>query len=248
MNELTIADTTIHRDSNDRYCLNDLHRAAGGEEKHSPNRWARSAACKSLILLLTPKKALAPFEIVKGGAAPGAYGCKEVVYSYAMWVSTEFHLKVIEAYDALVTQPPTQMPNLNDPRVLQGLLLGYSQQLIVAEAKIAEQTPLVDAIKLISASPGDLCLSDAAKSLGMKIKDFIGWLRANDWIFRRLGSGQWAAKADKMKAGLLDHRQAMVNLGKENERSVSQCVVTPKGLTTIAIALGREISPLFAPH
>lgn len=31
---LTIANTTIRQDAEGRYCLNDLHKAAGGEAKH----------------------------------------------------------------------------------------------------------------------------------------------------------------------------------------------------------------------
>ncbi|MBU2285749.1 MAG: KilA-N domain-containing protein, partial [Gammaproteobacteria bacterium] len=39
------------------------------------------------------------------GRYEGTFVCKELVYAYAMWVSASFHLKVIRAYDSLVTAP-----------------------------------------------------------------------------------------------------------------------------------------------
>lgn len=41
------------------------------------------------------------------GRYGGTWGCKELVYAYAMWISAAFHLKVIRAYDAMVTTPAT---------------------------------------------------------------------------------------------------------------------------------------------
>lgn len=40
---------------------------------------------------------------VRGGRQPGTFAIKELVYAYAMWISAEYHLKVIQAYDRLVT-------------------------------------------------------------------------------------------------------------------------------------------------
>jgi len=71
-----------------------LHKSAGGEERHSPNRWTRTDGYQSLVLELTPELAFAPSESIRGGAAPGTYVCKELVYAYAMWISPAFHLKV----------------------------------------------------------------------------------------------------------------------------------------------------------
>lgn len=36
MNSLAIAGITIKQDQDGRFCLNDFHKAAGGERKHRP--------------------------------------------------------------------------------------------------------------------------------------------------------------------------------------------------------------------
>lgn len=53
---------------------------------------------------LSRKSCLAPTNVLKGGKTPGTYVSKALVYAYAMWISEDFHLQVIEAYDALVTK------------------------------------------------------------------------------------------------------------------------------------------------
>ncbi|MFT8655962.1 MAG: KilA-N domain-containing protein [Acetobacter papayae] len=100
---LTILSTAIRQDAEGRYSLNDCHKAAGGEESKSPNRFARSEGYKALVSELTPDLAFAPSSTQKGGTNPGTYACKELVYAYAMWISPSFNLQVIRAFDALVT-------------------------------------------------------------------------------------------------------------------------------------------------
>lgn len=45
------------------------------------------------------------------GKAQGTYACKELVYSYGMWISPRFNLQVIRAFDAM-RQAPTALPSL----------------------------------------------------------------------------------------------------------------------------------------
>ncbi|MCO4095289.1 MAG: KilA-N domain-containing protein [Acidovorax sp.] len=89
-----------------RYCLNDLHKAAGGEKKHQPGDFTRRAEFNALLGALLENSAnsqsfVSPYESV-GGRNGGTYVVKELVYSYAMWISPAFHLKVIRAYAGLV--------------------------------------------------------------------------------------------------------------------------------------------------
>lgn len=93
----------VAQDSAGRFCLNDLHMAAGGAEKHKPSRWTRTELFNGLISELRPDLALAPIETFKGGSTPGVYVCRELVYAYAMWISPSFHLRVIRAFDAMAS-------------------------------------------------------------------------------------------------------------------------------------------------
>lgn len=133
MSALMIANTQVHQDKGGRYSLNDLHKAAGAEERHSPNRWARTDSYSGLVSELTPELALAPVEVRKGGAAPGTYACKELVYAYAMWISPKFNLHVIRAFDAMVTGKAANDPIPND-RQLSVTSREYKAALSMAKA------------------------------------------------------------------------------------------------------------------
>ncbi len=108
---LIISDTLIHQDAEARYCLNDLHKASGEHQKHRPKYWLENQQTIDLIEEIAkggipPLKAGIPalaVNVIHGGNQPGTYVVKELVYAYAMWISPAFSLKVIRAYDALVT-------------------------------------------------------------------------------------------------------------------------------------------------
>lgn len=112
MNALIIANTQIRRDAANRYCLNDLHQASGGEKRNQPSNWLRSEKTIELVERLKSEEPLLkneerspaqPIISIEGGLGQGTYAVKELVYAYATWISAEFFLHVIRAYDALVT-------------------------------------------------------------------------------------------------------------------------------------------------
>ncbi len=111
MPDLIVTETLIRQDEDGRYCLNDLHRASGSAKRHAPNEWLRLKATKALASELTGDSRLAAIASAHGGANPGTYVARELVYAYAMWISPAFALKVIRTYDALVKE---QLDRLND--------------------------------------------------------------------------------------------------------------------------------------
>lgn len=98
---ITVADVGIRQDAKGRYCLNDFHRAAGGERKHGPSLWLENQQTKDLIAELAGEAPDAgnPVSVIKGGTKQGTYVAKELVYAYAMWISPAFHLRVIRTFD-----------------------------------------------------------------------------------------------------------------------------------------------------
>nr|WP_232353068.1 KilA-N domain-containing protein [Hafnia alvei] len=105
--QLIISDITIHQDSEGRYSINDLHKASGGELRHAPAQYLRLDQVSELVQEIINMQ-ICTFKPIstQRGRKGGTYVCKELVYSYAMWVSPRFHLTVIHTYDALVTAPP----------------------------------------------------------------------------------------------------------------------------------------------
>lgn len=99
---LVIDQVQIRRDAEGRYCLNDLHQASGGAKKDGPSYWLGNAKTKELASELQSQTTGNPVVTIEG-ANGGTYVPKEMVYAYAMWISAAFQLKVIKAYDAMVT-------------------------------------------------------------------------------------------------------------------------------------------------
>ena len=109
---LVIGNFSIRQDEDGRYCLNDLHKASGGNKKHQPAYFVRNQQTKDLIEIIEGEnddlqicRSKQAVNSIRGkGLEQGTYAVKELVYSYAMWISAKFHLTVIRAYDAMVMQ------------------------------------------------------------------------------------------------------------------------------------------------
>ena len=96
---LAISGITIHQDEQGRFCLNDLHKAAGNANKHRPSLWLKNK--QTIELISEIEKAGIP--AIQSKQQLGTFVVKPLVYAYAMWISPAFNLLVINTYDALVT-------------------------------------------------------------------------------------------------------------------------------------------------
>ena len=112
MTNLTILNNSI-RSYENLFSLNDLHKASGGADKHSPFRFMRNEQTKDLISEInsqTPN--LVASKIIRGGSdltVRGYWVCEELVLSYAMWISPKFHLIVLRAFLAMHRNQPQQL-------------------------------------------------------------------------------------------------------------------------------------------
>jgi phage antirepressor YoqD-like protein len=176
MNEiaLVVADTTIRRDEHGRYCLNDLHRAAGEQPRHRPHYWMDSVKTRELIAEVE----IAGIPAIQSKQGLGTFVIKPLVYAYAMWISAAFHLKVIEAYDALVSAPPA--PAFRIPQTLPEALRLAAEALegqAIAEAKVAELEPKAMFHDEVTGSVNDQTIAAVAKVLGTGEIRLFRWLR-----------------------------------------------------------------------
>ena len=174
---LSIADVPVRQDAEGRYCLNDLHKAAGGEQRHRPKYWLENQQTVELIAELEKggippfRGTTSPLQFIEGlfktagnpvvsmeGRNGGTFVVKELVYAYAMWISPAFHIKVIRAYDAMVTnQSGNTKPTT--PTLREQLAISTK---VLAAAKLLDKTRdpvtrslLLDRVEKIYAAAGE---------------------------------------------------------------------------------------------
>ncbi|WP_286797157.1 KilA-N domain-containing protein [Psychrobacter sp. UBA6291] len=117
---LTISNSAIGM-KDGLYSLNDLHRASGSNKKHQASNFMRLEATKGLIDEIERSSDMSngtnsiAYKVIQGGESQqqGTFVCRELVYSYAMWISPRFQLMVIRAFDSIANQKQQLSQRLN---------------------------------------------------------------------------------------------------------------------------------------
>jgi len=123
---------------------------------------------------------------------------------------------------------------LNNPAALRGILLSYTEKVLALEAQVAEQAPKVAALQRLEMADGSVCLTNAAKLLKVRPKDFFLHLQAKKWIYKRPGTSTWVAYQDRIQFGLLEMSEFTQTLPDGTEKLRVQTRLTPKGLAKLS--------------
>lgn len=236
MNSMMVIDSVaIQQDQQGRYCLNDLHRAAGGEDRHKPRHWYATQQTQELVRILTeggipPLEQNQPVSVIRGGNQQGTYVCKELVYSYAMWISAAFNLKVIRTFDA--AQVATVPQSL--PEALR-LAADMAEQNAVLEQKVQADAPKVAFVDHYVDASGAKSLRETAKILNVPEKAMIDALLRDKALFRQ--SGNLLPHATKQRDGLFTVKTGTSDFG----HAFTQTRVTPRGIQWIADRYASEL-------
>lgn len=91
---------TLNPDESGRYKLNDLFSASGAARSRRPVDWLRRAEVVDFIEKYKGAD-LHPLRIVNGRNG-GTYAIREIIFSYAEWISPDFHKAVIDTFSAAV--------------------------------------------------------------------------------------------------------------------------------------------------
>ncbi|HFX6304366.1 phage antirepressor KilAC domain-containing protein [Acinetobacter nosocomialis] len=155
----------------------------------------------------------------------------------------EFTARLVDRWqelEAQVAKPVNPMQLLSDPNLLRNALLTYSEKVIELEQKVEVMQPTVEAFDRIATADGSLCLTDTAKVLQMRPKDFISLLNRKQWIYKRAGATHYVGYQDKVQSGYLEHKVMEVTRGDGSTKITEQVKVTPKGLTKLSKLLGNN--------
>lgn len=101
---------------------------------------------------------------------------------------------------------------------------------------ISDQAPKVAAINRLAAAGGAICITDAAKQLGVAPTQLFAWLEQHRWIFRRPGCRRWLAYQPRISSGHMVHKVTELKPDVQTgvERVAFQPLITPKGLARLA--------------
>lgn len=214
---MKIGEVVVNVDADGRYCLNDLHKASGGNAKHAPALWLRASSTADLIEeLINESESLCkiqnrileknqPLKVIYGGNLRGTYACRELVYAYAMWISPSFNLRVIRAFDNIqqVKQQTQGAVDLEDPEFLQGLLMKYAEdkkrlmqekqqlesKVVVQDTVIAVQEEQLESLHNLF-TEGMSPTKFARQLNGVNSNEMLKYLIDIGWIYRR----DWESK------------------------------------------------------
>ena len=159
-------------------------------------------------------------------------------YVIVAQLSPEFTARLVDRWQEL-EQQQSQAPALpqNFAEALR-LAADQAEQIQNQQAVIQQQAPKVEALRILSEAEGSVCVTMAAKELGMKPGKLFAWMRDNRWLYRRTDCGPYVAYQPRIDSGHLCHKVETIEREGKPDKLVEQVRITPKGLTRLAVLVG----------
>jgi len=257
---LRIGETLIRQDHEGRFCLNDLHAAAGGERRHQPANWVVLRNTREMIDQLAQELGGAEHAILSRQGL-GSFVCQELVYAYAMWVSPAFQLKVIRAYDAMMREParavPASLPDFTDPvaaarawadeaeraRKLEHVATAQREALNEAHDRLEAVRPAVEFHRAVTRSDDLVSIQQFAQLMGIGAKGFFEMLRAEKVLITGGERHNFPMQAH-MRCGRFQVRETVYRGHDDRDHLYCRTFITPKG----QLWLQRQYFPEREPH
>lgn len=141
--------------------------------------------------------------------------------------SVELRASIIDRLDELEQGAPAAALDFSNPQVVLGVLTHLQTQ-------VEEQKVRLKKLDRLEGAQGTMCVTNAAKTLGVKPKWLFEFMSSRRWIYKRAGNKNWIAYGDKLQALLLDHDDHMYLDSLGQERVAPRVLVTAKGLVKLA--------------
>lgn len=154
-------------------------------------------------------------------------------------LSPEFTARLVDRWQELEQQQAPRIPQ-NFAEALR-LAADQAEQIGQQRAIIQEQAPKVEALRILADAEGSVCITLAAKELGMKPHKLFAWMRDNRWLYRRSDNGPYVAYQPRIDSGYLCHKVETIQRDDKPDKIVEQVRVTPKGLTKLATMIGGAV-------
>ncbi len=121
-----------------------------------------------------------------------------------------------------------------------GFLTHLQSQIEEKNTTIAELKPKAQALESLTRSDGLFDLTEAAKVLEIRPKDFINYLRSNDWVYRRAPGSPLLPYQDKIKRGFMDCSTITIQRPDGTEKILPSTKITTKGIGVLSQELQKQ--------